>query len=235
MNYQQLHPWEMTPAEARQIQNELRNQVISQDRFGDIKTVAGVDLGFKKDIARASVVVLSFPELQLIDGVLVESPVPFPYIPGLLSFRETPPLLKAFDQLNTEPDLIIADGQGIAHPRRFGIASHLGLILDRPTVGCAKSRLWGRHKQPNDEAGSIEYLYDKGEIIGAAVRTRSNVSVVYVSVGHRISLDSAIRLTLACCRRYRLPETTRYAHQAAAGQISLPQKQIETEAQLTLF
>ena len=235
MNYQQLHPWEMTPAEARQIQNELRNQVISQDRFGDIKTVAGVDLGFKKDIARASVVVLSFPELQLIDGVLVESPVPFPYIPGLLSFRETPPLLKAFDQLNTEPDLIIADGQGIAHPRRFGIASHLGLILGRPTVGCAKSRLWGRHKQPNDEAGSIEYLYDKGEIIGAAVRTRSNVNVVYVSVGHRISLDSAIRLTLACCRRYRLPETTRYAHQAAAGQISLPQKQIETEAQLTLF
>jgi deoxyribonuclease V len=235
MNYQQLHPWEMTPAEARQIQNELRNQVISQDRFGDIKTVAGVDLGFKQDIARASVVVLSFPELQLIDGVLVESPVPFPYIPGLLSFRETPPLLKAFTQLKTEPDLIIADGQGIAHPRRFGIASHLGLILDRPTVGCAKSRLWGRHKQPENEAGSIEYLYDKGEIIGAAVRTRSNVNVVYVSVGHRISLDSAIRLTLACCRRYRLPETTRYAHQAAAGQISLPKKQIEAEKQLTLF
>ena len=235
MNYQQLHPWEMTPAEARQIQNELRNEVISQDRFGDIKTVAGVDLGFKKDVARASVIVLSFPELQLIDWVLVESPVPFPYIPGLLSFRETPPLLKAFTQLNTEPDLIIADGQGIAHPRRFGIASHLGLILDRPTIGCAKSRLWGRHKQPNNEAGSIEYLYDKGEIIGAAVRTRSNVSVVYVSVGHRISLDSAIRLTLACCGRYRLPETTRYAHQAAAGQIALPQKQIEAEGQLTLF
>ena len=235
MNYQQLHPWEMTPAEARQIQNELCNQVISQDRFGDIKTVAGVDLGFKKDIARASVVVLSFPELQLIDGVLVESPVPFPYIPGLLSFRETPPLLKAFTQLKTEPDLIIADGQGIAHPRRFGIASHLGLILDRPTIGCAKSRLWGRHKHPKNEAGSIEYLYDKNEIIGAAVRTRSNVSVVYVSVGHRISLDSAIRLTLACCGRYRLPETTRYAHQAAAGQIALPQKQIEAEGQLTLF
>ena len=235
MNYQQLHPWEMTPAEARQIQNELRNQVISQDRFGDIKTVAGVDLGFKKDVARASVVVLSFPELQLIDGVLVESPVPFPYIPGLLSFRETPPLLKAFTQLKTEPDLIIADGQGIAHPRRFGIASHLGLILDRPTIGCAKSRLWGRHKRPNNEAGSIEYLYDKNEIIGAAVRTRSNVSVVYVSIGHRISLDSAIRLTLACCGRYRLPETTRYAHQAAAGQIALPQKQIEAEGQLTLF
>ena len=235
MNYQQLHPWDMTPAEARQIQNELRNQVISQDRFDNIKTVAGVDLGFKQDIARASVAVLSFPDLQPIDGVLIESPVSFPYIPGLLSFRETPPLLKAFAQLNTEPDLIIADGQGIAHPRRFGIASHLGLILNKPTVGCAKSRLWGKHKQPKDEAGSIEYLYDKDEIIGAAVRTRSNVNVVYISVGHRISLDSAIRLTLACCRRYRLPETTRYAHQAAAGQISLPKKQIEKEKQLTLF
>ncbi len=235
MNYQEFHSWEITPAEARQIQNELRSQVISTDRFGDIKTVAGVDLGFKQDIARASVVVLSFPELQLIDGVLVESPVSFPYIPGLLSFRETPPLLKAFTQLNTEPDLIIADGQGIAHPRRFGIASHLGLILDKPTVGCAKSRLWGKHKQPQDEAGSIEYLYDKDEIIGAAVRTRSNVSVVYISVGHQISLDSAIRVTLACCRQYRLPETTRYAHRAAAGQISLPKKQTEAEKQLTLF
>ena len=235
MNYQQLHPWEITPPEARQIQNELRNQVITQDQFDNIKTVAGVDLGFKQDIARASVVVLSFPELQLIDGALVESSISFPYIPGLLSFRETPPLLKAFTQLNTEPDLIIADGQGIAHPRRFGIASHLGLILDKPTVGCAKSRLWGRHKQPKNEAGSIEYLYDKSEIIGAAVRTRSNVSVVYISIGHRICLDSAIRLTLACCRRYRLPETTRYAHQAAAGQISLPKKQTEAEKQLTLF
>ena len=235
MNYQQLHPWEITPPEARQIQNELRNQVITQDQFDNIKTVAGVDLGFKQDIARASVVVLSFPELQLIDGALVESSISFPYIPGLLSFRETPPLLKAFTQLNTEPDLIIADGQGIAHPRRFGIASHLGLILDKPTVGCAKSRLWGRHKQPKNEAGSIEYLYDKSEVIGAAVRTRSNVSVVYISIGHQICLDSAIRLTLACCRRYRLPETTRYAHQAAAGQISLPKKQTEAEKQLTLF
>ncbi len=234
MHYKQLHPWDITPAEARQIQNKLRDQVIHEDQFGEIKTVAGVDLGFRKDIARASVIVLSFPELQLIDGVLVESPVGFPYIPGLLSFRETPPLLKAFDQLNTEPDLVIADGQGIAHPRRFGIASHLGLILDKPAIGCAKSRLWGRHKEPKPEAGSIEYLYDRDEIIGAAVRTRFNVNVVYVSIGHRVSLDSAIRFTLACRRNYRLPETTRYAHQVAAGNISLPQK-VEDEEQLTLF
>ncbi|MCZ6678245.1 MAG: deoxyribonuclease V [Candidatus Poribacteria bacterium] len=233
MHYKQLHPWDVTPAEARQTQNTLRDRVIRQNQFAQIRTVAGVDLGFKKDIARASVVVLSFPELELVDGVLVESPVRFPYIPGLLSFREIPPLLKAFDRLSIEPDLIIADGQGIAHPRRFGLASHLGLVVDKPTIGCAKSRLWGRHKEPKSESGSIEYLYDNQEIIGAAVRTRANVSVVYVSIGHRISLDSAIRLTLACCQNYRLPETTRYAHQAAAGKIPLPQKG-ESE-QLTLF
>ena len=224
MDYKQLHRWDIPPAEARRIQNELRDQVIGQDLFGEIKTVAGVDLGFKQDIARASVVVLSFPELQTVDSVVAESPVPFPYIPGLLSFRETPPLLKAFDQLDTAPDLIIVDGQGIAHPRRFGIASHLGLILDKPAIGCAKSRLWGRHKEPKSEAGSVEYLYDKSEIIGAAVRTRSKVKVVYISIGHRISLGSAIKLTLACCRNYRLPETTRHAHKAASGKLSTQKK-----------
>ena len=134
MYYKQLHRWDIAPAEARRIQNELRDQIIHEDQFGEIKTVAGVDLGFKKDIARASVVVLDFPELQTVDGVVAESPVQFPYIPGLLSFRETPPLLKAFDQLDTEPDLIMVDGQGIAHPRRFGIASHLGLLLDKPAI-----------------------------------------------------------------------------------------------------
>ena len=222
MHYRQLHSWALTPAEARRIQTQLGDQTIREDQFGEIRTVAGVDLGFKKDTARASVVVLSFPDLDLVDGVCVESKVRFPYIPGLLSFRETPPLLKAFDQLQTEPDLIIVDGQGLAHPRRFGFACHLGLIVDKPAIGCAKSRLCGRHEEPKSEAGSVEYLYDKGEIIGAAVRTRSNVSVVYVSIGHRISLASAIKFTTACCRKYRLPETTRYAHQAAAGKIPLP-------------
>jgi deoxyribonuclease V len=216
MRYNQLHSWDITFNEARRIQNELRNQVIPTDEFEEIKTVAGVDLGFKGDVARASVVVLSFPELQLVDSVVVESPVGFPYISGLLSFRETPLLLKAFDRVQTEPDLIIADGQGIAHPRRLGLASHLGLILDKPTIGCAKSRLWGKHAEPKSEAGSFEYLYDKDEVIGAAVRTRTNVSVVYISIGHRISLESSVRLTLACCRKYRLPETTRYAHRAAS-------------------
>ena len=217
MEYRDLHSWDVTPKEARQLQNELRTQVIQTDQFGTINTVAGVDIGLKKDTAIASVVVLSFPQLQVVDRVVTASPVRFPYIPGLLSFRETPPLLTAFDQLQTVPDLVIVDGQGIAHPRRFGLASHLGLILDKPTIGCAKSRLWGRYTEPNAEQGAYTYLIDKEEVIGAAVRTRTNVRVVYVSIGHRISLDSARMWTLACCRGYRLPETTRHAHNAASG------------------
>lgn len=217
MEYRALHSWNVTPEEARQLQNELRTQVISTDQFGTINTVAGVDIGLKKDTAIASVVVLSFPELQVVDSVLTASPVRFPYIPGLLSFREIPPLLTAFDQLKTVPDMVIVDGQGIAHPRRFGLASHLGLILDKPTIGCAKSRLCGRYTEPNAEQGAYTYLTDKEEVIGAAVRTRTNVRVVYVSIGHRISLDSARMWTLACCQGYRLPETTRHAHNAASG------------------
>ena len=219
MQYRALHSWNVTPEEARRLQNELRTQVVRTDRFGKINTVAGVDIGLKKDIARASAVVLSFPGLQVVDSVVTESPVRFPYIPGLLSFREIPPLLTAFTQLQTEPDLVIVDGQGIAHPRRFGLASHLGLILDKPTIGCAKSRLWGRYEEPEAEHGSYTYLMDKEEVIGAVVRTRRNVQVVYVSIGHRISLDSARTLTLACCKGYRLPETTRYAHKAASSKI----------------
>ena len=219
MKYHALHSWDVLPEEARQIQNRLRTQVVTTNRFGTINTVAGVDIGLKKDIARASVVVLSFPELQVVDSVVTESPVRFPYIPGLLSFREIPPLLIAFSQLQTEPDLVIVDGQGIAHPRRFGLASHLGLVLDKPTIGCAKSRLWGRYEEPDLEQGAYTYLIDKDEVIGAAVRTRTNVRVVYVSIGHRISLDSARTWILACCQGYRLPETTRHAHNAASGKI----------------
>lgn len=217
MEYHALHSWDVTPEEARQLQNRLRAQVILTDRFGTINTVAGVDIGLKKDTAIASVVVLSFPELQVVDSVVTASPVRFPYIPGLLSFREIPPLLTAFDQLKTIPDLIIVDGQGIAHPRRFGLASHLGLILDKPTIGCAKSRLCGQYNEPDSEQGAYTYLTDKEEVIGAVIRTRTNVRVVYVSIGHRVSLDSARIWTLACCRGYRLPETTRYAHNAASG------------------
>ncbi len=219
MQYQALHPWNVTPEQARQLQNELRHRVEMIDRFESIKTVAGVDIGFKNNIALAAVVVLNFPDLQVIDGVVAETCVNFPYIPGLLSFREIPPLLVAFSRLQTVPDLVIVDGQGIAHPRRFGLASHLGLILDKPTIGCAKSRLCGRYIEPETDKGSYTFLLDKDEIIGTALRTRTNVGIVYVSVGHRISLDSARKFTIACCPRFRLPETTRYAHKAASGKI----------------
>lgn len=219
MQYQNLHAWHVTTERARQLQNELSTQVVRRDRFETIKTVAGVDIGFKNNIARAAVVILSFPDLLLVDGVVAESRVNFPYIPGYLSFREIPPLLVAFARLQTEPDLVIVDGQGLAHPRRFGLACHLGLILDKPTIGCAKSRLCGQYAEPDAEKGAYTNLLDKDEIIGTALRTRTNVSVVYVSIGHRISLDSARKLTLACCKRYRLPETTRYAHRAASGKV----------------
>lgn len=219
MQYHNLHSWHVTTDEARQLQEKLRNQVIQKDRFAEIRTVAGVDLGIKNDISLASVVVLNYPNLQIVDGVVAESRVNFPYIPGYLSFREIPPLLVAFARLKTEPDLIIVDGQGIAHPRRFGLACHLGLILDIPTIGCAKSRLCGEYIEPEKEKGSFSHIFDKDEIIGVALRTRTNVNVVYVSIGHRISLDSARMITMTCCPKYRLPETTRYAHKAAAGKM----------------
>ncbi|MCY4402497.1 MAG: deoxyribonuclease V [Candidatus Poribacteria bacterium] len=224
MQYQNLHSWHVTTKEARQLQDKLRNKLIQKDQFTEIRTIAGVDVGHRNDIALASVVVLNYPDLQIVDGVVAESRVNFPYIPGYLSFREIPPLLVAFARLQTEPDLIIVDGQGIAHPRRFGLACHLGLILDVPTIGCAKSRLCGEYIEPDIEKGSFSHILDKDEIIGVALRTRTNVNVVYVSIGHRISLDSARIITMSCCPKYRLPETTRYAHKAASGEI--PEKVI---------
>lgn len=219
MHYYDLHSWNVTPQEARGIQDKLRTQVIKTDEFGVINTIAGVDIGISQNIAQASIIVLSYPELHIVDGIVTQYKVSFPYIPGILSYREIPPLLVAFAYLNTEPDLIIVDGQGIAHPRRFGLASHLGLVLDTPTIGCAKSRLCGSYTEPDKEKGSFTYLMDENEIIGAVLRTRSKISPVYVSIGHKVSLDSAIRITLNCCPRFRLPETTRYAHKAAAGDI----------------
>ena len=219
MEYKELHTWHVTTDEARQIQNELRHQIVQIDQFDEIRTVAGVDIGIRNDIATASVVVLDFPNLNILDGIVVENPLDFPYIPGYLSFREIPPLLVVFARLQTEPDLVIVDGQGIAHPRRFGLASHLGLILDKPTIGCAKSRLCGHYTEPDKEKGSWSYLLDNDDIIGITLRTRTNVSSVYVSIGHLISLETAREMTLACCLKYRLPETTRFAHQAATGKI----------------
>lgn len=212
------HPWEVTPAEGKRIQNELREKVSTTWEPIDVKTVAGVDVGMKGEMAKAAVVVLSYPELSPLDQSLAQVPITMPYIPGLLAFREAPAILAACEKLTSEPDLLIFDGQGLAHPRHFGIASHVGVILDVPSIGCAKSRLWGSHHEPSNEAGSYAHLYDGEEIIGAVVRTRTGVNPVYVSIGHKIDLPTAIQFILSCCRRYRLPEPIRFAHRVAGGE-----------------
>ncbi|MGD8589813.1 MAG: deoxyribonuclease V [Chromatiales bacterium] len=212
------HSWNLSPTQARELQLELRNQVIMVDRFDPPSWVAGVDVGFEEhgSVTRAAVAVLSFPDLQLVDQASARQPTRFPYVPGLLSFREIPAILDALDQLGQTPDLLLCDGQGLAHPRRFGLACHLGLLCDLPSIGVAKSRLIGRHGELPEHKGAWVPLLDHEEVIGAVVRTRLRVKPVYVSIGHRVSLASAIHYTLACTTRYKLPETTRAAHHLAS-------------------
>lgn len=211
-------PWPTTITEAVAVQNALRGQVITEDRLDAVRHVGGVDVGFEDagQTVRAAAVVLSFPQLELQDQALARLPVTFPYVPGLLSFREIPALLEALKLLKITPDLILCDGQGIAHPRRIGIASHLGVLIDMPTIGVAKSILVGRHEKLPPQRGAQAPLIHRGEVVGAALRTRANVSPVYVSPGHRVSLATAVHYTLACTTKYRLPETTRHAHRLAS-------------------
>ena len=213
------HPWDLTPAAAIALQQELRRQVITADRLGVVGTVAGVDVGFEQGgaITRAAVAVLSYPQLALLDSAIARRPTGFPYIPGLLSFREIPAVLDALAQLRTTPDLLLCDGQGIAHPRRLGIASHLGLVTNIPSIGVAKSRLWGTYGPVPAERGRWTPLRDGTEIIGAVLRTRVEVKPLFISPGHCISLATAIKYVMGCCTRYRLPETTRQAHRLASG------------------
>ncbi len=211
------HEWNVSPAQARAIQESLRERVITEDHFGEIRTVAGVDIGIKKGLGRAAAVLLDFPSLAVRDYVVITAELRFPYVPGLLSFRECPPALAALRALPQRPDLLLCDGQGLAHPRRFGIACHLGLLLDLPAIGAAKSRLIGSHDEPAAKRGSQAPLFDAEEQIGAVVRTRTNVRPIYVSVGHRVSLETAVALALNCAPRYRIPEPTRQAHKLASG------------------
>ncbi|MBP0021265.1 MAG: deoxyribonuclease V [Cyanobacteria bacterium SBLK] len=205
------HNWSPTEEEAKQIQADLRDRVIKSDRFSDIRYVAGVDAGFDNhdSTTKAAVVVLSFPDLELVDRASVKVATNFPYIPGLLSFREVPALIQAIDKLDTMPDLILCDGQGYAHPRRFGLACHLGVLLDMPAIGVAKTRFIGEHEEVPPERGSWQPLRDKGEIVGAVLRSRTKVKPLYISIGHKMSLPTAIDYVLRCTPRYRLPETTR--------------------------
>ncbi len=219
VSIQPLHAWNLPPEQAAALQRALRAQLILTWAPQPIRSIAGVDVGVQGARGRCAIIVLSYPALERLDAVVIEDQVTYPYIPGLLTFREGPLVIKAWERLSVLPDVVMFDGQGIAHPRRMGIAAHLGLWLDKPTLGVAKSHLYGRHVPPGETAGDFAYLYaEEGEeIIGAAVRTRTGVKPVYVSPGHRMDLAQAIQLTLSTCRGYRLPEPTRLAHHLTRG------------------
>ena len=199
------------------LQEALRAHVVIETLCVPLRRIAGVDVSFRGGQARAAAVVLDWATLHPVEQVVVETPVSFAYIPGLLAFREAPAVLAALERLRSTPDLLLVDGQGLAHPRRLGLASHLGVLLDWPTIGCAKSVLVGQYAPPEDTPGSTAELLDKGEVLGAAVRTRKGASPVIVSVGHRIDLASAVRVVLDCARGYRLPEPARLAHRLSSG------------------
>ena len=228
MELRDLHRWDLLPKEAVAVQRELAPLVICRGGPKAVRRVAGVDISVDRVEKRpdgrphgrgtGAVVVLSYPELQVVQVAVAEAPLTFPYVPGLLSFREVPVLREAFRQVRGPIDLLLVDGQGYAHPRRFGIACHLGLLLDVPTIGCAKSRLLGEQRgELGQAAGSRADLVDGGEVIGSVLRTRAGVRPLFVSIGHRIGLAAAEAWVLRCCRGYRLPEPTRLAHQAAGG------------------
>ena len=208
------HPWPDTPEAAVALQQQLRNQVRIQSLERPAETIAGCDISFNKfeETVYAGIVVLRLDTLETIAEATAITTTTFPYVPGLLSFREIPALLEAWEKLTILPDVVVFDGHGIAHPRRLGIASHAGLLLERPTLGCGKSVLVGRYEEPAPERGSWSPMLHRGEVIGAALRTKNKVNPVYVSPGHLIDLETAIDLTLRCNGGYRLPETTRRAH-----------------------
>jgi deoxyribonuclease V len=221
MDFQRLHDWDVTPAEAVALQQRLAGQVVSNQPIAldAVRRVAGVDVSVRDNVSQAAVVVLTYPALEVVETVLAKQPTPFPYIPGLLSFREAPVLLEAFERLQNVPDVFVFDGMGIIHPRRIGIAAHLGLWLQKPTIGCGKTYFLGEYDEPPPERGAWSELRDRGEVIGAVLRTRTNVKPVYISAGHLTDLPTAIALTMACTSRYRLPVPIRAAH-LAAGTVS---------------
>jgi deoxyribonuclease V len=212
-----IHAWDLTVADAVRLQSELAAEVIRRTTFPlrALHCVAGVDIHYTADRAVAAAVVLGFPGLEPQEDAIASVPLSYPYVPGLLSFREGPAVLAAVARLKKRPDVLILDGQGIAHPRRCGIAAHIGVLLDRPAIGCAKTSLIGMYSEPGSQRGSFRYLRDRGRVIGAVLRTRDGVAPVFVSVGHRVSLKDSLWIVLACCAGFRLPETTRRADRLA--------------------
>jgi deoxyribonuclease V len=214
MNITTLHPWEVSPSEAAALQRELAAKIDVRPPLARCELVAGADVSYNRfsNTIYAGVVVIKVADGSIVETAAAIRETTFPYIPGFLSFREAPALLDAFAKLQAEPDAVMFDGQGIAHPRRMGIASHMGLWLQVPCIGCAKSLLTGKFAEPDQAAGSVSPLLDKEEVIGQVVRTKNGVQPVYVSAGHLIDLPSAVRVVLETCRGYRLPEPTRQAH-----------------------
>ena len=215
MEFPETHSWDVTPAQAVALQKELAGQVDTASTLGPWETLAAADVSFDRgaDDLFAAVVVVRARTFEVVERVGVAGPAKFPYVSGLLSFREAPALLDAFHALKTRPDVVLCDGQGIAHPRRLGIASHLGLWLGLPTVGCAKSLLCGTYEEPGPNRGDRSPLVHRGEVLGAVLRTRSRVSPVFVSPGHRCDLEGAVSLVMATTSKYRLPTPTRLAHE----------------------
>lgn len=216
-----LHPhrWDLTLDEAKKIQLELAEKVICKNAIGQVIHVAGIDVGFnlKRNVSKAAIAILSYPDLKLVETTQAEMETIFPYISGFLSFREAPVIIKALKKINHLPDVILCDGQGIAHPRRLGIASHLGIITGMPTIGVAKSRLIGKYKPLGMEKGSMVELKHHNDIIGAVIRSRTNVKPLFISIGHKINLEKSLEIVWNCITKYRLPETTRSAHRLASG------------------
>lgn len=210
-----MHRWDVSPKEALRIQNTLRKRILLHRAFERIGTVAGADVSFSEQEVIAAIVVFDYETLDIVEESAARALCSFPYIPGLLTFREGPVLIKALQGLTDQPDVILFDGQGIAHPRGIGIASHVGVLLNRPTIGCAKSRLIGEYTEPDQSRGAFSPLTFQGDTIGAVIRTRQSVKPVFVSPGHMIDLDTSIGVVLNCCTRFRLPEPTRQAHHRA--------------------
>lgn len=218
MKFKNIHPWDLSSREAIKLQNQLRRKIKLKKFSVTPKLIAGADVSFKKGRAYGAVVVVNCPEFKVIENVRKIAKISYPYIPGLLTFREGPVLEKCFKAIKFEPEVIIFDGQGIAHPRNMGLATHLGILLDKPTIGCAKTRLFGDYVEPGKKRSSFSYLLDnQAKMIGAVLRTRDNIKPVYVSAGHKIDLISSIRIVLRCTKKYRLPEPLRLAHQLTQG------------------
>ena len=216
MIYKKLHNWNVSPSEARNIQSKLKDNLVISPLNKDVQFVGGADVSFDKgsNLVFTAIVILKLPDLTIVERKGLSERVDFPYIPGLLAFREGPPVIKCWERIRNKPDVMMFDAQGIAHPRRMGLATHIGLYLDIPSVGCAKSVLVGQYQEPGEKAGEFTPLEYKDDVVGTAVRTKDRISPVFVSIGHKVNLSDAVNLVLQCTRGYRIPEPTRQAHLA---------------------